>query len=210
MSCSKCGPGTPNQGPVLVEETADGKKVEPTILIVGNPNVGKSTLFNAITGARQAVVNAPGTTVEVMRGRWGSLGARILDMPGTYSLIANSPDEQVVVDTLAGAPGSFTDPARGQGVDLVLVVLDATAITRSLYLLGQVARTGRPVAAVVTLNDVQEHDTGKRVDVSALSRTLGIPVMSIDPRSKKGIEGLDDMVAAALRTRPRVTGIVLV
>lgn len=208
MSCSKCGPGTPNQGPVLVEETADGKKVEPTILIVGNPNVGKSTLFNAITGARQAVVNAPGTTVEVMRGRWGSLGARILDMPGTYSLIANSPDEQVVVDTLAGAPGSFTDPARGQGVDLVLVVLDATAITRSLYLLGQVARTGRPVAAVVTLNDVQEHDTGKRVDVSALSRTLGIPVMSIDPRSKKGIEGLDDMVAAALRTRPRVTGIV--
>ena len=102
MSCSKCGPGTPNQGPVLVEETADGKKVEPTILIVGNPNVGKSTLFNAITGARQAVVNAPGTTVEVMRGRWGSLGARILDMPGTYSLIANSPDEQVVVDTLAG------------------------------------------------------------------------------------------------------------
>lgn len=208
MSCGKCGTGTLEQASSVISaaEHAD-RCAEPTILLVGNPNVGKSTLFNTLTGARQAVVNAPGTTIEVMRGRWGELNARILDMPGTYSLIANSPDEQVVVDTLAGVPGSFTDPAKGRGVDLVIVLLDATAITRSLYLLGQVARTGRPLAAVVTLGDVVEHDGGKPVDTAALSRTLGIPVMSIDPRSKKGIAGLADMVRAALVKRPRVRGV---
>ncbi|WP_165217368.1 ferrous iron transport protein B [Schaalia sp. ZJ1691] len=179
---------------------------QPTILLVGNPNVGKSTLFNQLTGARQAVINAPGTTVEVMSGTWGAIDARLLDMPGTYSLIANSQDEQVVVDTLAGAPGSFTDPIRGGGVDLVLVVLDATAMTRSLYLLGQVARTGQPVAALVTLSDVVEHE-GESVDVAALGATLGIPVMAIDPRRNAGIEGVADMVTAALHTRPRVKGI---
>lgn len=179
---------------------------EPTILLVGNPNVGKSTLFNIVTGARQRVINAPGTTVEVMAGHWGALDARVLDLPGTYSLIANSRDEQVVVDTVAGAPGSFTDPVRGRGVDLVLVVLDATALTRSLYLLGQVARTGRPVAAVITLADVAAHE-GEAVDAAALSKVLGIPVMAIDPRSRAGVEGLDDMTAAALRARPRVVGV---
>lgn len=202
MSCPKCAPA-----PIAAPASApDSPQVQPTILLIGNPNVGKSTLFNQVTGARQAVVNAPGTTVEVMSGIWSSIDARVLDLPGTYSLVANSLDEQVVVDTLAGVPGSFTDPARGRSVDLALVVLDATALTRSLYLLGQVARTGRPVAAVVTLVDVTEHE-GDSVDVASLSRTLGIPMMSIDPRSSRGIEGLDDMVAAALRARPRVAGI---
>lgn len=205
MSCGKCAVEQPSH--IQIENASNAKGGEPTILLLGNPNVGKSTLFNTLTGARQAVVNAPGTTVEVMRGRWTALNARVLDLPGTYSLIANSPDEQVVVDTLAGAPGSFTDPAKGLGVDLVIVLLDATSITRSLYLLGQVAKTGRPVAAVVTLGDVVEHDGGERVDTSALSQALGIPVMAIDPRSKKGIEGLDDMVHAALLTRPRVANV---
>lgn len=217
MSCPKCAPSVPSSsGPFRSGATAladprpiehsDRLAVDPTIVLVGNPNVGKSTLFNLVTGARQAVVNAPGTTVEVMSGAWASIGARVLDLPGTYSLIANSLDEQVVVDTLAGAPGSFTDPTRGRSIDLALVVLDATALTRSLYLLGQVARTGRPVAAVVTLSDVTAHE-GEALDVAALAKTLGIPVMAIDPRSHKGVEGLDDMVRAALRTRPRVQGI---
>ncbi|WP_026460639.1 ferrous iron transport protein B [Schaalia suimastitidis] len=201
-----CHCGTDRPAPIATPHAEAGNETEPTILLLGNPNVGKSTLFNIVTGARQAVINAPGTTVEVMSGRWSSIGARVLDMPGTYSLIANSPDEQVVVDTLAGAPGSFTDPARGRSVDLALVILDATALTRSLYLLGQVARTGRPVAAVVTLADVAEHE-GHSVDTSALAATLGIPVMIIDPRSTKGVDGLDDMVHAALCTRPRVNGI---
>ena len=189
-----------------VDEHAERLAVDPTIVLVGNPNVGKSTLFNLVTGARQAVVNAPGTTVEVMAGAWPAVGARLLDLPGTYSLIANSLDEQVVVDTLAGAPGSFTDPVRGLSIDLVLVVLDATALTRSLYLLAQIARTGRPVAAVVTLADITAHE-GDAIDVASLGRTLGIPVMAIDPRSHKDLDALEDMVRAALRTRPRVAGI---
>jgi ferrous iron transport protein B len=187
----------------VLEDEAGAVAGEPTILLVGNPNVGKSTIFNIVTGARQRVVNAPGTTVEVMAGRWGAVGARVLDLPGTYSLIANSRDEQVVVDTVAGAPGSFTDPVRGRSADLILVVLDATALTRSLYLLGQVARTGRPVAAVITLADVAERE-GERIDASALSKALGIPVMAIDPRTSKGVEGLDDMVASALSAGPHV------
>ncbi|WP_022868594.1 ferrous iron transport protein B [Schaalia vaccimaxillae] len=198
MSCPKCAPAP---APVAIQTD-----VEPTIVLVGNPNVGKSTLFNQLTGAHQAVVNAPGTTVEVMSGTWKALGARILDLPGTYSLVARSQDEQVVVDTLAGAPGSFTDPARGRSVDLAFVVLDATAMTRSLYLLGQVARTGRPVAGVVTLCDIVEHE-GASVDVASLSATLGIPILAIDPRTSSGIDGLADVVSVALRTRPRVAGI---
>lgn len=76
-------------------------RVKELGLRVGNPNVGKSTLFNALTGARQTVRNAPGTTVEVFSGTWKSLGVRLIDTPGTYSLLPNSPDEEVVVDTLA-------------------------------------------------------------------------------------------------------------
>ena len=78
--------------------TLDTTVHDTTIALVGNPNVGKSTLFNALTGARQRVINAPGTTVEMMRGNWKAVEANLLDLPGTYSLLAASPDEQVVVD----------------------------------------------------------------------------------------------------------------
>lgn len=201
MSCPNCQPK-----PRGLEPREPPNPGEPTIVLVGNPNVGKSTLFNMATGARQAVVNAPGTTVEVMQGRWGRLTARLLDLPGTYSLIANSPDEQVVVDTLAGAAGSLTDQASGRSIDLVLVLLDATSLTRSLYLLGQVAQTGRPVAAVVTMIDVVEHE-GEHVDTSALSRTLGIPVVAMDPRRKGDFRDLETMVSEALLARPRVKSV---
>lgn len=203
MSCPKCAPAS-EQNTTATLTTASGE--QPTILLVGNPNVGKSTFFNQVTGARQTVINAPGTTVEIMSGTWRALGARLLDMPGTYSLVAHSQDEQVVVDTLAAVPGSFTDAARGKNVDLVLVLLDATAMTRSLYLLGQVARTGRPVAALVTLADISAHE-GESVDTAALSQALGIPVMTVDPRTPKGIEGVADMVGHALHTQPHVLGL---
>lgn len=228
MSCPKCAPRGPEDdrrhekhhlhvsGLTRGAEAADATHrtsviedtptTEPTVVLLGNPNVGKSTLFNNVTGAHQNVVNAPGTTVEVMQGHWGAVGARVLDLPGTYSLIANSPDEQVVVDTLAGATGSFTDPVRGRSVDLVVVLLEATALTRSLYLLGQVARTGRPVAAVITMSDVAERE-GQHVDAAALGASLGIPVLAVDARSRASVPALNDMVSAALRTRPRVRGI---
>ncbi len=206
MTCPSCVKDE-NAQPVSVSlETPVVRSLEvaePTIVLVGNPNVGKSTLFNALTGAKQTVMNAPGTTVEVMVGRWGKGGARVLDLPGTYSLVAQSPDEQAVVDTLAGLPGSFTDPAHGRSVDLVVCVLDGTAVTRSLYLLAQVARTGRPVVALLTHQDVAEVD-GNPVDPSALEEILGVPVMAVNPKEAKQLPQVEDFLTAGLATRPRV------
>ncbi|WP_242491760.1 ferrous iron transport protein B [Actinomyces minihominis] len=207
MSCSHC---SPTSGPhsIALSGTAGIKDEsgEPTILLAGNPNVGKSTLFNMITGSRQAVVNAPGTTVEVAVGRSVRGGARIVDMPGTYSLVAQSPDEKVVVDTLAGVAGSFTDPASGRSVDLVVCVLDATALTRSLYLLAQVARTGRPIVAMVTLTDVAEAE-GEHISIEALEKTLGVPVMAVDSRNSRQRDEVEDFLARGLQLRPRVRGV---
>ena len=197
MSCPKCQPSEAPAGGVA---TMTGR--EPTTALVGNPNVGKSTLFNRITGARQRAVNAPGTTVQVATGHWRAVGARVLDLPGTYSLIATSPDEQVVTDTVSGAPGSVTDPNAGLGVDLILVILDGSSMTRSLYLLAQVAQTGRPAVAVVTMADVAEQN-GEPVNVNALAKKLGIPVMAFDPRSGRDSAVLEQLTATPLPTRPR-------
>lgn len=182
---------------------ADGTR---TVVLVGNPNVGKSTLFNRVTGANARVMNSPGTTVQVMAGTWKKLGVKLLDLPGTYSLVPTSPDEEVVRDTISGAPGTLTDPARGGHIDLVLVVLDASSMTRSLYLLAQVAQTGNPVAGVVTMSDVAKV-AGQNVDIAGLSAQLNIPLMAVDPRHASDMHVLEEMVEAALRERPRVAGL---
>ena len=129
---------------------------QATVALVGSPNVGKSTLFNAVTGARQQVVNAPGTTVELATGPWRAAGALLVDLPGAYSLLARTPDEQVTADAVAG-----TGPLGA--LDLVVVLADATALARSLYLVAQVARAGMPVLVGLTMRDV------------AAARGLGVP-----------------------------------
>ncbi|WP_062318068.1 ferrous iron transporter B [Demequina maris] len=169
-----------------------------SVLLVGNPNVGKSTLFNHLTGARQRVVNAPGTTIGLAEGTWraGDVDVTLVDLPGTYSLIARSPDEQVAADAVADA-----------GHDLAVVVLDATALSRSLYVLGQVARAGRPVVAALTMTDLAEA-RGLRPDHDALAEALGVPVVEVNGRTGAGARMLAGTVEEALLTRPRVTGIV--
>lgn len=169
----------------------------PRILLVGNPNVGKSTLFNALTKARQHVVNAPGTTVALAEGTWctNCADVTLVDLPGTYSLIARSPDEQVASDAVS-------DPAH----DLAVVVLDATALSRSLYLLGQVARAGRPVVAALTMVDLAEA-RGLAPDAESLSRALGIPVIEANGRNGKGLDALGAAVSSALDTPNYVTGV---
>lgn len=168
-----------------------------TVLLAGNPNVGKSTLFNHLTGARQRVVNAPGTTVAVTEGTWRTADAELtlVDLPGTYSLIARSPDEQVAADAIAHPD-----------YRLAIVVLDATALSRSLYLLGQIARTGRGVVVALTMADLA-HSRGLAPDVPALERARGVPVVRVNGRTGAGAGELAGATARALTEAPRVAGI---
>ncbi|WP_425956941.1 ferrous iron transport protein B [Xylanimonas sp. McL0601] len=180
MSCHEPGPGV---------TVAAGT---PTIALVGNPNAGKSTLFNALTGARQAVVNAPGTTVELQTGSWkrGARRIAVVDLPGTYSLVPRSPDEQVAADLVAGR-GELGRP------DLAVVVLDGSALARSLYLLAQVCETGTPVVAAVSMLDVASA-RGVMPDLEALADAAEVPVVALDPRTGTGIEALGGAVEKML------------
>jgi len=131
------------------------------VLLVGGPNVGKSTLFNALTGARQRTMNAPGTTVELATGTWRTASTSvadsatersIVDLPGSYSLLARSADEQVTADAVWELGQSAGEESGQRGV--VVAVLDATALARSLYLLAQVAQTGVPLVVALTMLDL--------------------------------------------------------
>ncbi|MFI2755099.1 ferrous iron transport protein B [Cellulomonas sp. P22] len=184
-----------------------GPRTQPAaVLLVGNPNVGKSTLFNLLTGARQQVTNAPGTTVELQVGTWRHALAtapttgpaseaterpvRLIDLPGTYSLLARSPDERVAAEAVAG-----TGPL---GVaDLAVVLVEAAGLARSLYLLAQVAQTGCPAVVALTMTDVAAA-RGIHVDAAHLSRVLGVPVVATDPRTGAGVRELTRTVEAAL------------
>lgn len=198
-----------------------------TIALVGNPNVGKSTLFNRVTGLHQDVINAPGTTVHLTSGTWKNLGATLLDLPGTYSLIPQSPDEQVVTDTLIPSLNSAStdcsdsascgcgkcSPAtetstkeQPKHIDLVLAILDGSSLTRSLYLLAQIGQTGLPIAVVMTMNDVAEAD-GITLDTERLREVLGVPLLAFNPRNSQGYDELDDLVREALEHPAHLAGI---
>lgn len=174
-------------------DTAPGTR-QATVALVGSPNVGKSTLFNAVTGSRQQVVNAPGTTVELATGPWRAAGALLVDLPGAYSLLARTPDEQVTADAVAG-----TGPLGA--LDLVVVLADASALARSLYLVGQVARAGMPVLVALTMRDVAAA-RGVDVDPGALATALGVPVVGLDPRTGAGVDALVGAVRSALDGPP--------
>lgn len=174
------------------------------VVFVGNPNVGKSSMFNALLGARTRTMNAPGTTVSITCGQYhyekpktagNAQNWQFVDTPGTYSLAPMSPDEQVAVDALTGASGMPVP-------DLAVVVLDATALSRSLYLLSMVVELGLPTVVALTMNDLAVRN-GCGVDAERLSHLLdGMPVVAIDGRTGDGGKALADAIAASFEGTP--------
>lgn len=174
------------------------------VVFVGNPNVGKSSMFNALLGVRTRTMNAPGTTVSITCGQYRYKSSKttknpqnwqFVDTPGTYSLSPMSPDEQVAVDALTGASGMPVP-------DLAVVVLDATALSRSLYLLSMVVELGLPTVVALTMNDLAVRN-GCGVDAERLSHLLdGMPVVAIDGRTGNGGKALADAIAASFEGTP--------
>jgi ferrous iron transport protein B len=160
-----------------------------TIALAGNPNCGKTTLFNALTGARHHVGNWPGVTVERRSGTFdhGGTTMEVVDLPGTYSLAARSEDERVAVHFLASPE-----------VDLVLNVLDASNLERNLYLSTQLLELGKPVAFVLNMVDDAEN-RGVRIDVPALELLLGGPVIPTVGNREQGITELKTLLGDMAR-----------
>lgn len=166
----------------------------PVVALVGNPNVGKSTVFNALTNLRQHTGNWPGKTVETARGAYTYHGRTytLVDLPGTYSLHPGSAEEEVTRDYLLGGEA-----------DVTLVVADATCLARNLALVLQVLEAAWPVVLCVNLLDEAERK-GIRVDLSVLERELGCPVVGAAARGGQGLEALRQAVEdAALHPGPR-------
>ncbi len=154
------------------------------VAVAGNPNSGKSTLFNALTGLRQKVGNYPGVTVEKREARLaGSSDIRLLDLPGTYSLVPHSPDEAVTRDVLLGRMPD-TDPP-----DAVLIVADAGNLERNLYLATQVLDLGIPAVVACNMCDTLERD-GQSLDAGRLADRLGVPVVATVGNTGRGVPEL--------------------
>jgi ferrous iron transport protein B len=195
-ACCSSDPGT------------DAGPLAPVVALVGAPNTGKSTLFNALTGAGVTMGNWPGTTVEVSTGVWKSIlpaatgdcldceaadqriDITVVDLPGTYSLDPHSPDEALTRELLVGKP-------TGEQPDLSIVTCDAARLTSCLYLVAQLRERGLPIAVALTMSDVAAK-RGFEIDTEALAVQLGCPVVAIDPRRRTGLDALAATVRDAL------------
>jgi ferrous iron transport protein B len=163
-----------------------------TVALVGNPNAGKSTLFNALSGLRQRVGNYPGVTVEMKKGQFAADGvtADLIDLPGTYSLAARSPDEMVAVDLLLGRRPEEPRPS------VVVSIVDATNLDRHLYLTSQLLDLGVPVVVAVNMIDAARAQ-GLKFDYAKLAEKIGVPVVPIQANNGTGVPELTKAVRAA-------------
>lgn len=170
----------------------------PLVALVGNPNTGKSSLFNRLTGARARVGNYPGVTVERTVGtlQLAERAVDVLDVPGAYSIVAQSPDEQIAIDALLGHGA----PAP----DLVVAVVDATCLERNLYFVLQLLELGLPLLVALNLSDAAARE-GLRIDAGALSAALGVPVVTTVATRADGVAPLRAAIAAGLARPVRGT-----
>ena len=172
---------------------------QPTVVLIGNPNTGKTTLFNALTGLSQRTGNFPGVTVEKKVGvlDLGHLRLDLIDLPGTYSLAANSPDEIVATDVLLGQQEGTAPP------DLVIVVADASNLERNLYLTTQVLECSLPVILVLNMYDLAVAD-GLEINTDLLSCELGCQVVPVIANKGEGINELQETIEQCLEKDPSV------
>src|ERR1700733_7512986 len=156
-----------------------------TVAFIGNPNTGKSTLFNALAGMHARVGNYPGVTVEkkIGRVRVGETTLKLVDLPGTYSLAPRSLDEMVSVEVLLGR-----QPEVGR-LDAVACIVDASNLERNLFLVSQVLDVGLPAVLILNMSDIARQ-RGTTIDVSALSKRLGIPVVVTEAHRRIGTDDL--------------------
>lgn len=164
----------------------------PILALAGAPNVGKSTLFNRLTGARRDVGNWPGTTVEVGRGlaRQGPDEFDVIDLPGAYSLDPHSPDEELTRRLLLETP-------PGERPDVVVVVADAGRLPRSLYLVRELREVSLRLVVALTMGDVAQRH-GIAIDTASMAREIGVPVVAIDPRHRHGRVQLFEAITEAM------------
>ncbi len=170
------------------------------VAIAGNPNCGKSTIFNALTGLRQKVGNYPGVTVERKEGTFfGSHGEAmsLLDLPGSYSLQIRSPDEAVARDVLLGRVAGIERP------DVIIAVIDASNLERNLYLVAQMLELELPVIVALNMVDMAEK-AGARIDLPALRERLGVPVVSMVATKGVGLVELKQAVSQTPLLKPSV------
>ena len=163
------------------------------VAVIGNPNTGKTTLFNALTGLSQHTGNYPGVTVESALGEFTVEDKRFLavDLPGTYSLAPRAPDEMIAVNVLLGF-GKGVEPP-----DVVLCVIDATHLDRNLYLLTQVLELGLPIVVALTMTDVARK-RGFDINIPELEKRLGIPVVPVQATKRIGVSTLQQTLAKSL------------
>ena len=169
----------------------------PLYALVGNPNCGKTTVFNALTGLRQKVGNYPGVTVEKKEGRLRLPGgdASLIDLPGLYSLTPRSPDEAIARDILLGHRADVPQP------DGIVHVVDAANLERNLYLTSQILDLGLPTIIVLTMTDVAAKND-HAVDIAALEAALGVPVRPVQVSKNTGMDALRAAIADLPQTTP--------
>ena len=171
---------------VALDQIGHRRRAHATIAVVGNPNAGKSALFNRLTGLHQKTANYPGVTVErrTWRCRTGGQSVDLVDLPGTYSLSPNSTDEAITVGVLFGRI------ERTPAIDGIVAVIDSTRLYQGLYLLQQLVELELPVMVALTMTDAAER-AGLRIDYERLSAVLGgVAVYPVVATTGRGFDAM--------------------